>query len=204
MTTSNLLLFAGIYFVAVATPGPGVALVISRALGRGLAGLPWFIAGFVLGDLTLMTIAISGLAIIAHTFDTAFRIVRIAGALYLMWMAWKMWRAPVAGMEFQPDAIRERPLNAFASSLSLTLGNPKPITFFLSIMPLAVDFNAITLAAYFELVATAIVVIVPGLVGWAILADRARRVFRSERALKRINRSSATVMAGAAVAIAVR
>ena len=204
MTASNLLLFAGIYFIAVATPGPGVALVISRSLGRGLIGLPWFIAGFVIGDLTLMTIAISGLAIIAHTFDTAFRLVRVAGAFYLLWMAWKMWRAPVSRMEVQPDAIRESPLNAFFSSLSLTLGNPKPITFFLSIMPLAVDFNSVNLEAYFELVATMIVVIAPVLVAWAVLADRARKVFRSERALKNINRGSATVMAGAAVAIAVR
>ncbi len=204
MTASNLLLFASIYFVAVATPGPGIALVVSRALGRGLVGLPWFIAGFVLGDFILMTVAVSGLAFIAQTFETAFAVVRIAGAAYLLWMAWKIWHAPVLSLEFKPDAVRERPLSSFLSSLSLTLGNPKAITFFVSIMPLAVDLNALTFQAYLELVAVAACINTPVLVGWAVLADRARRVLRSERALKRVNKGSATIMAGAAVAIATR
>jgi threonine/homoserine/homoserine lactone efflux protein len=204
MTLANLLIFAGIYAVAVATPGPGIALVISRALGRGLSGLPWFIAGFVVGDLVLMTVAVSGLALVAQTFETAFLVVRVAGALYLLWMAWKIWTAPVRSVEVQPDAIKEAPCSAFLSSLSLTLGNPKAITFFVSVMPLAVDFTTLSISAYLELVVAIIVVITPVLAGWALLADRARRVFRSERALKRLNRGTATVMAGTAVAIVAR
>jgi len=204
MTAANFLLFAGVYFVAVATPGPGIALVVSRALGRGLTGLPWFLAGFILGDLVLMTIAVSGLAVVAQNFETAFRFVRIAGALYLAWMAYKMWRAPVGDINVQPNMVREKPLNAFLSSLSLTLGNPKAITFFVSIMPLALDLKAIDAKAYAGLVVVAIAVITPTLLAWALLANRARRIFRSARAQRRLNRGSATVMVGAAVALAAK
>lgn len=202
MTAASLLVFAGIYFVAVATPGPGVVLVISRSLGRGLSGLPWFIAGFVVGDIVLMTVAVSGLAFIANTFEEVFRVVRWAGAAYLMWMAYRIWTAPVSTVDVQADAQRERPMRAFLSSLSLTLGNPKAITFFLSLMPLALDLKTIGLSEYVIIAGVMTVIIGPILTAFALLAHRARLVFRSERALKRLNRGSATVMAGAAVAIA--
>ncbi len=204
MTFSGLLIFAGIYLAAVASPGPGMALVIARSLGRGLQGLPWFIAGFVMGDLLLMTMAACGLAYVAQTFETAFLIVRYLGAAYLCWMAWKIWHAPTKRFDIAADMVRESPSRAFFSSLSLTLGNPKPIIFFLSIMPLAVDMTKIDALAFAELAMVIVFVFTPVLVATSVAAGRARRVFRSERALRNINRGTATVMAGAAVTIAAR
>jgi threonine/homoserine/homoserine lactone efflux protein len=204
MTLSGLLLFAGVYLAAVSIPGPGFALIIARSLGRGLDGLPAFLAGFAVGDLALMTLAVSGLAFVAHTFGAAFQAVRYGGAIYLCWMAWKIWRAPVVRVDIAATGVRETPARAFLSSLSLTLGNPKPIVFFLSIMPLVVDLRSVTWTSYFEIAAAMVCVLTPVLVGVAVLADRARRVFRSEAALRRINRGTAAVMAGAAVAIAAR
>lgn len=202
MTLHGFLIFAGIYFIAVATPGPGVALIIARALGQGLRGLPWFIAGFLVGDAVLMTLAVSGLAFIAHTYEAAFQILRYAGALYLLWMAWKIWRAPARALEIDPAAESERPVRLFLSSLSLTLGNPKPIVFFVSVMPLVVDMGAMGWDTYAALLVAVVLVLPPVLGAYAILADRARRVFRSETALRRINKGTALVMAGAAAAIA--
>jgi threonine/homoserine/homoserine lactone efflux protein len=204
MSPSGLLVFAGIYAVAVASPGPGVALIVARALGRGLRGLPWFIAGFVLGDIVLMTLAVSGLAFVAQSFETGFQLLRYAGAAYLCWMAWKIWRAPVSRLDVEPETLRESAVRAFLSSLSLTLGNPKPIVFFLSVMPLVVDIRTIDLTAYAELAGTMVLVCSPILALWALLADRTRRVIRSEQALRRINQGTAAVIAGTAVAIAAR
>ena len=45
MSLSSLLLFIGVYAVAVATPGPGVAAIVARVLGQGLRGVAPFIAG---------------------------------------------------------------------------------------------------------------------------------------------------------------
>jgi threonine/homoserine/homoserine lactone efflux protein len=204
MTLSGLLVFAGIYFAAVASPGPGLALVVARGLAKGLQGLPWFVAGFVLGDLILMTLAVSGLAIIAKTFESAFLVLRYLGAAYLFFLAWKIWRAPVATLEVTADSLREKPIAAFLSSFLLTLGNPKPIIFFLSIMPLVVEMREITPLIYLELALTVIVVITPVMVAASILADRARRLLRSERALRNLNRGTAGIMAGAAAMVASR
>ena len=46
MTLGSLVLFAAVYFAAVATPGPGVAALVARVLGQGLAGVAPFIAGY--------------------------------------------------------------------------------------------------------------------------------------------------------------
>ncbi len=45
MTLSALLLFASVYLVAVASPGPGMAAVVARGLGQGMAAAPAFVAG---------------------------------------------------------------------------------------------------------------------------------------------------------------
>jgi threonine/homoserine/homoserine lactone efflux protein len=204
MDLAGLLLFASVYFVAVASPGPGIAAVVARGLGQGLQAAPAFIAGFVIGDLIWFTIAATGLAVIAQTFETLFLVIKYAGCLYLLWMAWKIWTSPVRTGDVTAARERVRSLPSFLGSLSLTLGNPKVIVFFLSLMPLVVDVKAITPLVFVEMAAVIVLVFTPVLIATLVLADRARRVFTSEVALRRINRGTAGIMAGAAVAIAAK
>ena len=93
MSLSSLCLFAGVYFLAVATPGPGIAALVSRVLAHGLRGVAPFIAGFVVGDLIWLTIAATGLAVVAHEFATLFVALKFAGAAYLLYVAWGLVRA---------------------------------------------------------------------------------------------------------------
>ena len=200
-----LFVFAGVYFVAVASPGPGLAAVVARGLGQGMAAAPAFVAGFVAGDLIWFTIAATGLSVIAKSFEALFLVIKYAGCAYLLWMAWKIWTQPVAAADVEAAATaKPRWLPSFLGSLALTLGNPKVIVFFLSIMPLVVDPKALTPLAFLELAAVIVLVIGPTMFGFLWLADRARRVFRSPAALKAINRGTAGMMAGAAAVIAAR
>lgn len=204
MDVAGLLLFAGVYFVAVATPGPGLAAVVARGLGQGMAAAPAFIAGFVLGDLILFTLAALGLAVVARSFETVFLVIKYAGCAYLLWMAYKIWTAPVRAADVAASSAKVRSWPSFLGSLALTLGNPKVIFFFLSIMPLAVDMRTMSPLVWAELAVVIVLVITPVMFGALWLANRARRVFTSERALRRINRGTATLMAGAAATIAAR
>jgi threonine/homoserine/homoserine lactone efflux protein len=204
MALTSLLLFASVYFVAVASPGPGIAAVIARGLGQGMAAAPAFVAGFVVGDLIWLTIAATGLAVIAQTFELLFLAIKYAGCAYLMYLAWKIWTAPVAAGDVAAAQEKVRAFPSFLGSLSLTLGNPKVIVFFLSLMPLAVDMKAMTPLVFVELAAVVVLVITPVMFAALYLAARARRVFTSEKALKRINRGTAGIMAGAAAVIAAR
>lgn len=204
MDLSALALFAAVYFVAVASPGPGMAAIVARGLGQGLAAAPAFIAGFVVGDLVLFALAASGLAMLARTFETAFLVVKYAGCTYLLWMAWRIWTAPVKSSEVRAAAGRVRAWPSFLGTLSLTLGNPKAIVFFASIMPLVVDLREMTPLIFAELGVVIVLVITPVLTAALLLANRARRLFTSEKALKRINRLTGGLMGGAALAIAAR
>src|SRR5262249_10252031 len=89
MTLSSLLLFAAVYFVAVATPGPGVAALVARVLGRGLSGVAPFIAGYVAGDMVWLIVAGMGLSVMASVFSGLFVILKYAGAAYLLYLAWR-------------------------------------------------------------------------------------------------------------------
>ena len=154
MSISSLLLFAAVYFAAVATPGPGVAALVARVLGHGLTGVAPFILGYVVGDLIWLAIAATGLAAVAHVFAGAFVALRLAGAAYLIYIAWGMARSSFAvGNENAPPPQATRGWRAFSGSLSLTLGNPKVMVFFLSIMPLVVDVKSLTPARLAELMA---------------------------------------------------
>jgi threonine/homoserine/homoserine lactone efflux protein len=199
-----LLTFAAVYLAAVASPGPGMAMVVARGLAMGRAGAVPFIAGFVAGDLILFTISATGLAVIARSFETLFLVIKLAGCGWLLYMAWKIWRAPAVVADVAATGVGARAWPSFLSSLSLTLGNPKAIVFFVSILPLVVDLKELTLLVYLEVAAVMVLVFTPVLALALYSAAQARRWLRSGRAVRRVNRCTAGVMAGAAVVLATR
>ena len=79
MSFYGFMAFCAVYLLAVATPGPGVAAVLTRSLAHGLRGAPPFIAGFLLGDLLWFAGAAAGLAALAQTAQSVFLVVRYAG-----------------------------------------------------------------------------------------------------------------------------
>jgi threonine/homoserine/homoserine lactone efflux protein len=203
LSCSSLFLFVGVYLAATATPGPGVAALVARVLGQGLGGIAPFVAGFVVGDLIWFAVAATGLAVLAHEFAALFIAIRIAGGVYLLYLAWTMWRAPARPAKIAP-AARGGARRAFVGALSLTLGNPKVIVFFLSIMPLVVDLEGVTLATSIEIMAMMIFILSGVLLAYALAANRARKLFASAGAMRLLNRGAAGVMAGAALAVAAR
>jgi threonine/homoserine/homoserine lactone efflux protein len=128
--------------------------------------------------------------------------IKFAGAAYLLYLAWRMATAPAVIGAAPTEATRGR--RAFLGSLSLTLGNPKVMVFFLSIMPLVVDVRTLTALALFELALVCGVVISATLALYALVANRARTLLRSTRAMGFVNRAAGGLMAGVAVAVATR
>lgn len=203
MTATGLLIFTAVYAAAVASPGPGIAAILARALGRGLSGVAPFIAGFVAGDITLFLVAATGLAVIVQTYGELIFAIKLAGAAYLLFLAWRLWQAPAIGPEGTSAATAdESPLRLFLGSFSLTVGNPKAIVFFIAIVPTIVDLKSIDLVSILK-IGLVIVFVMPCVLGsYALAADRARRLFTDSRSLRLLNRATAVVMAGAAAAVA--
>ena len=202
MSLAGLFLFVGIYAAAVATPGPGIAAILARALGHGLKGMSFLIAGFVAGDLTLMLLAATGLAVLVQTFGPLLLAIKVAGAAYLLYLAWKLWRAPVEAAGAPAENSREEsPWRLFLGTFSLTVGNPKAIVFFMAILPTIVDLRTVDAQRMAE-IALVIVLVMPCVLGaYAFAAARARRMFTRPSSIRTVNRATAVVMAGAAAAV---
>jgi len=204
MTIYGLLTFCSVYAIAVAVPGPGVAAVIARGLAHGLKGTPAFIAGFMVGDLAWFAIAATGLAALARTAATLFVAIKWAGVAYLLYLAWKLWSAPAERVKVEEVDDRQHGWRAFLASLLLTLANPKAILFFLALLPTVVDLASMNLVRFLQ-ISAAMCLVLPAVLGaYAFLAARARELFTTPKAVRRLNRGSGVAMAGAAVAVATR
>ena len=203
MTLSQYLIFTLTYFIAVITPGPGLAAIIARALGRGLHGMPFFVAGFIFGDLTLFIVAAAGLAALAEAYAPILIVVRWGGAAYLIYLAYGLWTSPISTDLGATDPSQsESPWAIFLSTYSLTISNPKAILFFAALLPALLDLTALSLSDYVILTLTIATMISTGLMIYASAASRARVLFTSEKARRRINRITGTMLAIVAVVMA--
>jgi threonine/homoserine/homoserine lactone efflux protein len=146
-----------------------------------------------------------GLSALARTAHQGFVAVKYAGALYLLYLAYKFWSAPARPLADREPGASEMPsYRLFTGSLTLTLSNPKPMLFFLAVLPTVVPLETLNLSGHLE-IAVAIAVIMPvTLGGYVLIAARARNLLKSARAIKLMNRGSGTLMAAAAVAVATR
>lgn len=203
MSLTTLVVFAGALMMAAGSPGPSIAALVARVLSRGARDVLAFLAAMWIGEGIWLTCAVLGLAAIAETFYAAFVAIKWLGVLYLLYLAWKMWFAPVdTGEAALPEARSGAKL--FFAGMTVTLGNPKIMMFYVALLPAIIDLGAVTLTGWAELVATMFVVLVTIDLAWVFLASRARRFLRSPRAVRIANRVSAGTMAGAAAAIATR
>jgi threonine/homoserine/homoserine lactone efflux protein len=78
----------------VATPGPNVLYLVSRTLAQGRAAGFVSLAGTATGFLFHVLAAALGLSALLAAVPLAYDTIRIAGAVYLAWLAWATWRSP--------------------------------------------------------------------------------------------------------------
>jgi threonine/homoserine/homoserine lactone efflux protein len=196
----SYLFYCGLYAIAIATPGPAIIAIVARALGSGFKSVIPGAMGVLVGDLILMTLSAFGLALAAQAMGQMFLAVKIAGALYLLYLGYKYWTAEVleTGIVVPQSAGR-----GFLAYLGLTLGNPKAIAFFVALLPVAVDPHQLSVMGYLQLVAATLVLIPTITLGYAALAAQLSRFVASRKARKRINKGAGAVMVGAGALIMV-
>lgn len=139
-TIANMAAFALVSLGLVLTPGPNMIYLISRSIlqGRraGFISLLGVIAGFVF----YMLCAAFGVSALMFAIPFAFRTIQIAGAAYLLYLAWKAVR-PGAGSVFQPrtDLSVDGPRRLFMMGFLTNLLNPKIALLYMSLLPQFLD-----------------------------------------------------------------
>ena len=204
MTLAGFITYSGALAVAAAIPGPGVTALVARALGSGFRSSLVMAMGLVIGDLTYLTAVVLGLAFVAQTFGTVFLVIKWVGVAYLAWLAYAFWSQGITPETIEAKKGKGGLLSSFLAGLTVTLGNPKTMIFYLALTPTLVDLHTLTAADYGILVACTIIVLMIVLVPYLALAAKARWFLKTPRALKALNRTAAVFMAGAAAAIAAR
>ena len=132
-------LFASL--VLAVTPGPGVVYIVTRTLGSGRKAGCASIGGIALGDLGNAVAASIGLAAVMAASASAFVIVKLAGAAYLVFLGVKALRAkPSSTATARP--IRLSPARLFRDGFFVALLNPKTALFFAALLPQFIDPGA--------------------------------------------------------------
>jgi threonine/homoserine/homoserine lactone efflux protein len=204
MDPTTLIVFTTALIVAAASPGPGIIAIVARVIGRGSHGAMAYGAGFVIGDLVWLTVAILGLAAVAQAFAQVFVIIKYAGAAYLLYLAYRMWTAPAQTIDVAADMGGEGRGRLFLTGLAIMLGNPKVMAFYVALLPSLIDVTRVSVAGFAELAAICVAVMIVVLGIYVIAAARARILFTSPRAMRLLNRTGGTMLAGAAVAVAAK
>jgi len=112
--------------------------VVKNALNHGLRGGLFTVAGISMGIVLHATVAATGLAVLLASSPRVYRVLLVAGALYLGWLGIKLLlpprkpAAPDAGGEAPPPALGDAA--AFREGLITNLLNPKVVLFFSSIL----------------------------------------------------------------------
>jgi threonine/homoserine/homoserine lactone efflux protein len=136
---SALLGFALVALGMVLTPGPNMIYLISRSITQGrIAGLI-SLGGVALGFVAYMLCAAFGITALLFAVPYAYDTLRLAGAGYLLWLAWQAVR-PNGRSPFQVKALPiDSPRKLFAMGFVTNLLNPKIAMLYLALLPQFID-----------------------------------------------------------------
>lgn len=199
----SLIVFAGALVVAAGSPGPSIAALVARVLARGWRDVLPFLMAMWVGEGVWLSLAVFGLAAIAQTFYLLFLAIKYLGIAYLLYLAWRMWTAP-ASTDSEAISPQRSGRDLFLTGLAVTLGNPKIMVFYMALVPTIIDLTRVGVVGWASLTITMLAVLVAVDLTWVFFASQARRLLRSPQGVRAANRAGATVMAGAAAAIAAR
>jgi RhtB (resistance to homoserine/threonine) family protein len=204
----HLLVFIGVAAIVIVIPGPDTAVVTKNVLMHGRR------AGFgtslgVSAGLSMWTIAAAvGVASLVRASEVAFTVLKLLGALYLVWLGFQALRAagrPVG--EHDPSHAAGRPAmgarGGFRQGFLSDLANPKIGIFFTSLLPQFVSAGHAVLLPFLILGAIFVVMTVVWLLAYTLVAARAARTLMRPGVRAALDRFTGVVLIGLGLRLAV-
>lgn len=191
--------FLAAWLIAL-SPGSGAVLSMSHGLQYGVRQTTATIVGLQIGLAFILLVAGAGVGALLLASTTAFMIVKVLGAGYLIWLGVKQWRAPVDGAASDAAApsepaglsVRQRVLRGALTNAT----NPKGIVFMVAVLPQFIDPNKPLALQLAILLVTTLAVDSVVMHGYAFLASRLRALMQSVRARRAQNRVFGGVLMG--------
>jgi threonine/homoserine/homoserine lactone efflux protein len=186
MDHNNLLVFAALALLAIATPGPTVLLALHNGARHGVrVALPG-VAGAVLSDFVLTGAVALGLGALLAASELAFALLKWLGVAYLAWLGLRLLRS--RGTLAGPGAASAGttpppPWAVFRRSFLVAVGNPKGYLFFTALLPQFIDPAAPAAAQYTKLALVFAAIDAAVMLAYALAGAQAMHLLREHGAL---------------------
>lgn len=189
--------FVAASIALLAIPGPVVMMLFGYVAGYGRSVAGVAILGVLAGDFIALTISLLGAGAILAASARLFFALKIAGAIYLVWLGVQMWRR-----ETEPELVvitgtSKHKLEVLRGIFLVTALNPKDIIFFVAFLP---QFLTPTKPAWAQIAiieTTFLTLVVISSLIWVLLAGTLVHRFKGEVRLRMLNRVGATFLVGA-------
>lgn len=205
MSPDSLTLFAAALLILFFTPGPGNVAMVARTLDAGPAQGFIFGAGIITGDIFWFTVAVTGLTAVADRIGPAGWIFKIIGVAILLWFSWKAFqsfRNPKVTQIRKPT--RMGLAATYLAGIAMPLTNPKPIIFYLTLLPSFFDLSQVDLAAWLVMVSIMLAMYLLTATVHVGLAHRARNWLQEKGVKRWADAVTALVMLGIAILLVLR
>ena len=175
-------------------PGPTDTLVVSYVLTRGRRSALFSVPGVCLGYIVSLTLTLLGLGALLMTSAELFHALKIAGAVYLIYLGIKMWRAPVPETLDHDGRLARDTWRMFTQAFVVTALNPAGIMFYVAFFPQFIDVDRPLMPQMVALGACFVVLGTLNSALYATLAAQVRRFIQSYRARTNINRATGGIL----------
>ena len=200
----ELAAFASVAALLTITPGADMALVTRTALGEGLRPALRTSVGICCGLVGWAVLSALGVSAVVAASATAFTVLKLAGAAYLVWLGVQTIRGgqggqtPLSGGEPSSGSRAEAGFAAgsFRRGLVSNLLNPKIAVFYSTVLPGFVAEDAALLPAFLLLAGVHVVFGLAWLSGYAWAVTRAGHVLRRPRVRRALDRVTGAVLVG--------
>lgn len=185
-----LAFFAASWVIAI-SPGSGAVLSMGHGLAYGVRATSATIVGLQLGLSVILLVAGVGVGALLLASATAFTVVKVLGAAYLIWLGIQQWRAPVPAVGAGgsvTDAVLPSVRRRIALGFFTNVTNPKGIVFMVAVLPQFIDPARPLWLQLLILLATSVGVDLVVMHGYAFLASSAQRWMATARARRAQNR----------------
>jgi threonine/homoserine/homoserine lactone efflux protein len=192
---STLISFLGVAVLLALLPGPATALVVRSAALHGRRAAFLTVLGNSTGILLWAVASVLGISALVAASETAFVILRVVGAIVLVYLGVHALRGVKAGNDGQPVVAR----SSYLQGLVTSGANPKLAVFFIALLPQFVPAGAPVLP---WTLAMALILICVDLVYFTALAWAVSRAKRAVVGSRRIERLTGAVMIGLGLRVA--
>lgn len=198
-----LAFFAASWAISL-SPGAGAVAAMSAGLNYGFRRGYFTTLGLVLGIVTQLVVVALGVGALIAASATAFTVVKLLGAAYLVYLGIQQWRAPAAPIAKSNDAVtlRVRRRDLVLRGWIVNALNPKGTVFLLAVVPQFLDLSRDLAVQYIVIGATLVFTDLVVMAGYTLLASRVLSALRAPSHVRALNRVFGGLFVAAGVALA--